>query len=165
VPSTQDLEVKMMERIMIYLINIFCPPISVMLVAGLGMDCILNTLFFLAGVLPGHLHGFYITCTYFHRQRKVRKGRYPGGRKAGIYSEKVWNGGASNAKVRDLWEAQKRREEVEAMERGLGKRGSGTRSFRGESAGAGNGGMERGGMGRVVSANGRQMREMEGWRI
>jgi len=57
---------------------------------------------FLAGIIPGHIHGFYIICTYFHRKRKVKKGRYPGGRKMGIFSERVWNGDASNAKVRDL---------------------------------------------------------------
>ncbi|PMD62824.1 uncharacterized protein K444DRAFT_485324, partial [Hyaloscypha bicolor E] len=69
------------------------PPISVMLVAGPGMDCILNAIFFIAGVIPGHIHGFYITCTYFHRKRKVKKGRYPGGRKTFIFSEQVRNGG------------------------------------------------------------------------
>ncbi len=96
---------------------------AVLLVAGPGMDCILNTLFFIAGVIPGHIHGFYITCTYFRRKRKVRKGRYPGGRKAGIFSEKVWNGGASNEKVRDLLIAQRRKEE-EVEEMRMRKRGS-----------------------------------------
>lgn len=114
----------MMERILIFTINIFCPPVSVMLVAGPGMDCILNTLLFIAGVIPGHIHGFYITCTYFSRKRKVKKGRYPGGRKAGIYSEQVWNGGASNEKVRDLLMMQRRREE-EAEEMKMRRRGNG----------------------------------------
>ena len=86
------------------------------------MDCIINTLFFIAGVLPGHIHGFYITCTYFRRKRKVRKGKYPGGRKAMIYSEKVWNGGASNEHVRELWEAQRRREEEELLRKRLNNR-------------------------------------------
>jgi len=89
-----------------------------MLIAGPGMDCIINTLLFIAGVLPGHIHGFYLTCTYFHRKRKVRKGRYPGGRKTGIYSQQVWNGGASNRHVTELWEdeqEEKRRREDELM--------------------------------------------------
>ncbi|PVH83543.1 hypothetical protein DL98DRAFT_358147, partial [Cadophora sp. DSE1049] len=60
-----------MERILIFTINIFCPPLSVLLVAGPGMDCLINTLFFIAGVIPGHIHGFYVTCTYFHRKHKV----------------------------------------------------------------------------------------------
>jgi hypothetical protein len=77
-------------------------------IAGVGMDCMINTLLFIAGVIPGHIHGFYISFTYFHRKRKVRKGRYPGGRKAGIWSRNVWNGGASNQHVRELWEDQER---------------------------------------------------------
>ena len=43
----------------------------------------------------------------------MKKGQYPGGRKAGIFSEKVWNGGASNGEVRDLLSAQRRREQEE----------------------------------------------------
>jgi uncharacterized membrane protein YqaE (UPF0057 family) len=93
-----------------------------MLVAGPGMDCILNAILFIAGVIPGHIHGFYIIYTYFHRKRKVKKGRYPGGKKAGIFSEQVWNGGASNGKVAELLVAQRRREaeeeEVRMMKRG-----------------------------------------------
>lgn len=96
---------------------------SRLLVAGPGMDCILNTIFFIAGVIPGHIHGFYITCTYFRRKRKVRKGRYPGGKKAGIFSEKVWNGGASNEEVRDLLIAERRREQEEEDAK-MFKRGS-----------------------------------------
>ena len=81
------------------------------------MDCLINTLFFIAGVIPGHIHGFYISCTYFHRKHKVRKGRYPGGRKSGIYSQEVWNGGASNEHVRELYERQRRRDEEKMAKR------------------------------------------------
>jgi hypothetical protein len=73
-------------------------------VAGVGADCIINTLLFIAGVIPGHIHAFYITCTYFHRKRKARRGRYPGGPKPFIYSERVWNGGVSRQRVQQLWE-------------------------------------------------------------
>ena len=86
-------------------------------VAGVGMDTVVNCLFFIAGVIPGHVHGFYITCTYFHRKSKVRKGRYPGRRATGIYSSKVWNGGASNEHVRDLEEAEILKEEEMLMRR------------------------------------------------
>ncbi len=92
------------------------------------MDCIVNAILFIAGVIPGHIHGFYIIYTYFYRKRKVKKGRYPGGKKAGIFSEQVWNGGASNEKVRELLLAQRRREaeeeEVRVMKMGR-KRSSG----------------------------------------
>lgn len=93
------------------------PPLAVMVLAGPSTDCLLNTIFFIAGVIPGHIHGFYITCTYFSRKRKVRKGRYPGGRKAGIYSEEVWNGGASNTAVRKLKERERREGEEKLGER------------------------------------------------
>jgi len=170
---------------MIFTINIFCPPLSVMIVAGPGMDCILNTLLFIAGVIPGHIHGFYITCTYFSRKRKVKKGRYPGGRKTGIYSEQVWNGGASNEKVRDLLLAQRRREE-EAEEMRMRKRGSGRSSGLGRmgsrvSTGCAGAegrrsvrrsgtvmydGEERRPVGRTTSVRGKQMREVGGdWRM
>ena len=86
--------------------------------AGAGTDCIINTLLFIAGVIPGHVHGFYISQTYYHRRRKVRKGRYPGGRKTFIYSDQILNGGATNAQVRDLYEREqeeKRMKEEEMM--------------------------------------------------
>lgn len=92
------------------------------------MDCLINTLFFIAGVIPGHIHGFYVTCTYFHRKHKVKRGRYPGGRKTGIYSEEVWNGGATNRHVDQLWREQRRVEEEKEMarvRRREGKSGSG----------------------------------------
>ncbi|KAK6600185.1 plasma membrane proteolipid 3 [Botrytis cinerea] len=92
------------ERLLMFLINIFCPPVTVMAIAGVGADCLLNTILFLLGVIPGHIHGFYITCTYFSRKSKVRKGQYPGGPKMGIYSERVWYGGASSRRIDELWE-------------------------------------------------------------
>ncbi|KAH7370358.1 hypothetical protein BKA65DRAFT_386549, partial [Rhexocercosporidium sp. MPI-PUGE-AT-0058] len=105
-----------------------------LLVAGPGTDCLINTLLFIAGVIPGHIHGFYITCTYFHRKHKVKRGRYPGGRRAGIYSERVLNGGASAGRVGDLWRGERVKEEEREMERARrreGKRGSGFGSSRG----------------------------------
>ena len=79
-----------------------------MLVAGVGMDALVNTLWFLCGVIPGHVHGFYVTWTYFSRKKKVRKGRYPGGPKPFIYSRRVINGDASDERVRQLWRAEQR---------------------------------------------------------
>lgn len=79
-----------------------------MLVAGVGMDALVNTLWFLCGVIPGHVHGFYVTWTYFSRKKKVRKGRYPGGPKPLIYSRRVINGDASDERVRQLWRAEQR---------------------------------------------------------
>lgn len=92
-------------------------PSNIFQIAGPGMDCLINTLFFIAGVIPGHIHGFYISCTYFNRKKKVRKGRYPGGRKSLIYSEEVWNGGASNEEVRELRARERRRDEEKMVKR------------------------------------------------
>jgi uncharacterized membrane protein YqaE (UPF0057 family) len=82
------------------------PPIAVMMLTGLGHDTLVNSLLFLAGVLPSHVHGFYISCTYFHRRRKARKGRYPGGRKGMIASKNVLNGGLRLAEVERRWLAE-----------------------------------------------------------
>jgi hypothetical protein len=67
------------------------------------LKVLINTLLLLAGVIPGHIHAFYLSCTYFHRKSKIRKGRYPGGPKHGIYSPQIWNGGASDRRVHELW--------------------------------------------------------------
>lgn len=72
------------------------------------MDALVNTLWFLCGVIPGHMHGFYVTWTYFSRKKKVRNGRYPGGPKPFIYSRRVVNGDASDERVRQLWAAEQR---------------------------------------------------------
>lgn len=40
------------------------------------MDCMINCILFLCGVIPSHLHGFYISCTYFHRRKKVYINRF-----------------------------------------------------------------------------------------
>ncbi|KAK5121317.1 hypothetical protein LTR85_005483 [Meristemomyces frigidus] len=84
-------------------INIFFPPLAVAMLCGMEWDCMLNCCFFLLAVIPSHVHGFYISCTYFHRRGKVKKGRYPGGSKSMIHSRNVLNGGASNAEVDRLW--------------------------------------------------------------
>lgn len=97
-----------------------------MLVAGVGMDALVNTLWFLCGVIPGHVHGFYITWTYFSRKKKVRKGRYPGGPKPFIYSKRVINGDASDERVRQLWMEHKAEEEEQLMRsQSSGRRGTG----------------------------------------
>nr|OQO26825.1 hypothetical protein B0A51_06486 [Rachicladosporium sp. CCFEE 5018] len=89
-------------RVVITIINIFFPPLAVMMLAGLHWDCMFNCLLFLAAIIPSHVHGFYVSCTYFHRRGKVKKGRYPGGPKSLIHSPHVLNGGASNAEVERL---------------------------------------------------------------
>nr|OQO27389.1 hypothetical protein B0A51_05281 [Rachicladosporium sp. CCFEE 5018] len=90
-------------RVVITIINIFFPPLAVMMLAGPHWDCMFNSLLFLAAIIPSYVHGFYVSCTYFHRRGKVKKGRYPGGRKSLIHSPNVLNGGASDAEVERLY--------------------------------------------------------------
>jgi uncharacterized membrane protein YqaE (UPF0057 family) len=92
----------MLSRIIIFLCNIFCPPLAVLFICGPGMDFWINCLLFLLGVLPSHIHGMYISYTYFSRSRKVRRGRLPGRPRGGISSEKVQNGGASKRQLEQI---------------------------------------------------------------
>ncbi|EME46349.1 hypothetical protein DOTSEDRAFT_125712 [Dothistroma septosporum NZE10] len=115
-------------RIMLTCINIIFPPVAVAILCGASFDCMLNCAFFLLAVIPSHVHGFYITCVYFHRRRKVRNGQYPGGAKTMIHSEYVLNGGARNAEVDRLW-----REEHGGSRRRSSRRNS-RRGRRGDGA-------------------------------
>jgi hypothetical protein len=92
-----------------------------MMLTGLGHDTVLNSILFIAGVLPSHVHGFYITCTYFHRRKRARKGLYPGGRRAMIYSKDTLNGGLSSAET-------ERRRQAELWGRGKSYRTSRSKS-------------------------------------
>lgn len=94
-------------RIGITLLNIFFPPLAVGLLDNFNTDCLVNSILFVCGVLPSHVHGFYISCVYFSRRHKVRRGRYPGGSKPFIYTDTILNGGASNAEVRRLAEGDR----------------------------------------------------------
>lgn len=58
-------------RAFLTVINIIFPPLAVMILTGAGMDTMMNSILFLCGVLPSHVHGFYISCVYFHRRGKV----------------------------------------------------------------------------------------------
>lgn len=121
-----------------------------MLVAGVGMDALINTLFFLAGVIPGHIHGFYVTWTYFSRKRKVKKGRYPGGPKPLLYSKRVINGDASDERVRQLWRAEQRAKEEKLLRKASSATRRSTGFFSGDGGGGGNGGGGKRGTGNTM---------------
>jgi len=40
----------------------------------------------------------------------VRKGKYPGGKKSYIFSKVIWNGGATDERVDELWELEREKE-------------------------------------------------------
>ncbi|EXJ66511.1 uncharacterized protein A1O5_10180, partial [Cladophialophora psammophila CBS 110553] len=57
---------------------------------------------FILAIIPSHIHGFYISLTYFNRKRKVRNGVYPGTPKHLIWSERANNGVATRREVERL---------------------------------------------------------------
>lgn len=93
---------KMFKRLVICVLNFLFPPLAVLMLTGLNQDVILNCVLFLLAVIPSHIHGFYISFTYFNRKRKVRKGVYPGSPTHLIWSDKVNNGGASRREIQQL---------------------------------------------------------------
>jgi uncharacterized membrane protein YqaE (UPF0057 family) len=98
------------KQITICIFNLLFPPLSVGLLTGFtSRDTLINCLLFLLAVFPAHIHGFMISMTYFHRKRKVRKGKFPGKAPSYTKSEKVVTGGAG-------WEA------YEVLRGGRGKR-------------------------------------------
>ena len=96
----------MIDRLLLTVVNISFPPLAVFLITGPSTDTLINCCLFICAIIPSHIHGFYITCTYFHRKHKVRKGKYPGGPKCLIFDTKVCNGGASDWEVDELWDRQ-----------------------------------------------------------
>ncbi|KAH0356942.1 hypothetical protein KCU81_g725, partial [Aureobasidium melanogenum] len=91
-------------RISITLLNIFFPPLAVGFLDNFSTDCLVNSILFVCGVLPSHIHGFYVSCVFFSRRHRVRRGVYPGGNKPFIYTDTILNGGVSNSEVRRLAE-------------------------------------------------------------
>ncbi|KAI7160543.1 hypothetical protein KC316_g14154 [Hortaea werneckii] len=105
-------------RFWVILVNLILPPLAVALLAGVDVDFLINCTLFLLAVIPSHIHGFYISMVYFHRRKKVRKGQYPGGSKAFIFSKSVLNGGASDAEEQSgkpdkeqSWESDEKQEQ------------------------------------------------------
>jgi len=118
----------MFKRLIITCINILFPPLAILLLTGPETDTLINAVLFLLGVIPSHVHGFYISCTYFHRKNKVKKGRYPGDWRQFIYSAKVQNGGASDREVRRL--AKMEETKTGLARRVTGRGGGGGRASR-----------------------------------
>jgi uncharacterized membrane protein YqaE (UPF0057 family) len=125
----------MLKRGTITIINIVFPPLGVALLCGLSLDVFVNSMLFLCAIIPGHIHAFYISMTYFGRKNKVRKGKYPGEPRPMIYCERVQNGGASRReiqKLREEWIVEKEMKEagLSKMSSRSSKRKSGTASGR-----------------------------------
>jgi uncharacterized membrane protein YqaE (UPF0057 family) len=96
------MRIPLFKRLLIAMLNILFPPLAVMMITGPNEDFIFNCVMFILAVIPSHIHGFYISLTYFNRKRKVRKDVYPGKPKHLIWSDKVNNGGASRREIERL---------------------------------------------------------------
>jgi uncharacterized membrane protein YqaE (UPF0057 family) len=110
--------IPLVKRLTIAVMNIVFPPVAVMLLTNsCNADVLLNSILFLLAVIPSHVHGFYLSWTYFNRKRKVRRGVYPGDKHSGIWSDRINQGGATRKEYLRLKE-----------EKDFGKRKSNTRT-------------------------------------
>lgn len=82
----------MIKTVLLIILTIFVPPIGVFLVAGCGVDLLINILLTCLGYFPGHIHAFYVEYMYFKKRDEARSGMYTSPA-PGIYSAKVQNGG------------------------------------------------------------------------
>ena len=72
-------------RILLMMVNIFFPPLAVMMMTGLGADTALNCLLFLCAVIPSHIHGFYIRFVVFDiNSRLIVTNAIPAGYTSGV---------------------------------------------------------------------------------
>ncbi|KAF2269582.1 putative stress response RCI peptide [Lojkania enalia] len=81
------------KTILLIVVTIFVPPLGVFLIAGCGVDLLINILLTILGYLPGHIHAFYLEYIYFKRKDEIRAGIYDGRSAPGVYSERVQRGG------------------------------------------------------------------------
>ncbi|KAL6722161.1 hypothetical protein ACLMJK_001268 [Lecanora helva] len=85
------------SALLIIIITIFLPPLGVFLIAGCGADLLINICLTILGVLPGHIHAFYLEYVYFERRGERNAvgagGTWQGKRAPGVYSERVQQGG------------------------------------------------------------------------
>ncbi|KAF2862009.1 hypothetical protein K470DRAFT_192203, partial [Piedraia hortae CBS 480.64] len=89
----------LLYRLVLTVVNIFFPPLTVLILCGVGPDVALNCILFILAVFPSHVHAFCISCVYFWRRRKVNKGIHPGGEISWISSRNVINGGADDRTI------------------------------------------------------------------
>ncbi|KEZ39954.1 hypothetical protein SAPIO_CDS8926 [Scedosporium apiospermum] len=72
-----------LSAIIVILLTLFFPPI----------DLLINICLTILGFIPGTIHAFYVLYVYYDRREQSRIGAPPPSRAAGIFSERVQNGG------------------------------------------------------------------------
>jgi hypothetical protein len=58
-----------------------------------SIDLLINICLTILGFIPGTIHAFYVLYVYYDRREQSRIGAPPPSRAAGIFSERVQNGG------------------------------------------------------------------------
>ncbi|KAI6783013.1 Plasma membrane proteolipid 3 [Emericellopsis cladophorae] len=74
--------------VILVIVNLF-----LFVLAGCGMDLLINILLTILGYFPGILHGFYVIWVYYDRREQAALGQPAPNNAPGIYSEKVQAGG------------------------------------------------------------------------
>ncbi|KAI5812068.1 plasma membrane proteolipid 3 precursor [Pyronema omphalodes] len=77
------------SAILLIIITIFLPPLGVLLVAGCGMDFLINLILTFLGYFPGHIHAFYLEWVYYERKEDIKAGIIPTRRAPLIFSDRV----------------------------------------------------------------------------
>ncbi|RMZ90833.1 hypothetical protein DV736_g1914, partial [Chaetothyriales sp. CBS 134916] len=75
--------------LLLVLITLILPPVGVALVAGCGVDLLVNICLTLLGYIPGHIHAFYIEYVYYDRRDRARHGQLTGVPAPGVYSDRT----------------------------------------------------------------------------
>ncbi|KIM99593.1 hypothetical protein OIDMADRAFT_19701 [Oidiodendron maius Zn] len=79
--------------VFLVLITILFPPLGVYLIAGCGVDLLVNICLTLLAYIPGHVHAFYLMYVYYERRGMAMEGRFNTAPAPGVYSDRVQSGG------------------------------------------------------------------------
>ena len=60
---------------------------------GCSCDLLINICLTILGILPGHLHAYYLEWVYYDRKEQAREGRFARRPAPGVYSSHVNTGG------------------------------------------------------------------------
>ncbi|KAK5137757.1 hypothetical protein LTR08_007329 [Meristemomyces frigidus] len=83
----------MISIVLLIIITIFFPPVGVYLVSGCGADLLINICLTLLGVIPGHVHAFYLIWVLEKKKEQAQQGIVDNRAAAGVYSQNVQTGG------------------------------------------------------------------------
>ncbi|KAL2122361.1 hypothetical protein VTJ04DRAFT_2816 [Mycothermus thermophilus] len=79
--------------ILLFILCLFFPPLAVFIMAGCGVDLLINFLLTIWLWFPGVIHAGYLLFVYFDRREKFKTGQVPSSRAPFVYSDKVQSGG------------------------------------------------------------------------